>query len=221
MLEFEGVKDLQKISSKQLITICWVKMLGEDAKNDLQVKDWDKKEKEHILEITTVLEEYIYIFMEPTGLPPNKQSDHSIVLNVGVHGVCVRSYRHSATQKDIIEKMVKEMYDCGIIRKSRISFASPVVLVKKKDNTWRMCVDYRQLNQHTLKEKYPIPIIEELFDELQGAAIFSKIDLRFGYHHIRMNPGDVHKTAFTHMNDITNSWSCLLGLLMHRLHSKV
>lgn len=127
----------------------------------------DKGEDEARHKITTVVEEFTYTFREPTDLPPKRQYDHSITLKKGVQGICVRPYRHSATQKDVIEKMVKEMCDCGIIRKSRSSFASPVVLVKKKDNTWCMCIDYLQLNQHTFKKKFPIPIIEELPDKLQ------------------------------------------------------
>nr|GEW91922.1 transposon Ty3-I Gag-Pol polyprotein [Tanacetum cinerariifolium] len=91
----------------------------------------------------------------------------------------VRPYIHPPNQKDAFEGMVKELMDSWVIRASQNPFSSPIVRVKKKDDTWRMCIDYRQLNKHTVKDKFPIPVIEELIDELNGSVVFSKHDLRF------------------------------------------
>nr|XP_043637841.1 uncharacterized protein LOC122608824 [Erigeron canadensis] len=132
----------------------------------------------------------------PTGLPPSQAFDHKIKWKEGTKPISQRPYRYPAVQKDVIEKTTRELLDSGVIQNSQSSFAAPVVLVKKKDGQWRMCMDYRQLNEATVKDKFPIPLIEELLDELGGASIFSKLDLRSGYHQVQMAPEDVPKTAF-------------------------
>uniref|UniRef100_A0A8R7UQC7 Reverse transcriptase domain-containing protein n=1 Tax=Triticum urartu TaxID=4572 RepID=A0A8R7UQC7_TRIUA len=99
-------------------------------------------------------------------------------------------------QKTEIEQQVKNMLKQGVIQLSSSSYASPVILVKKKDGTWRFCVDYRHLNAITVKRKYPMLVVEELLDELSGAQWFTKSDLKSGYHQIRLWAGEEHKTAF-------------------------
>ncbi|KAG9452941.1 hypothetical protein H6P81_005845 [Aristolochia fimbriata] len=128
-------------------------------------------------EISSILEEYADIFSKPEGLPPNGGRDHVIHLIPNAHPVNVKPYRYAHFQKQEMEKLVIEMLSEGIIRPSSSPFSSPILLVHKKDGTWRFCVDYRALNAITARDWFPIPTIDELFDELHGVAFFSKLDL--------------------------------------------
>ena len=148
------------------------------------------------VQIDNLLSKYTTLFSTPAALPPSHKWDHHIPLIDQAPPVMVRPYRYPHFQKKEIESQIKEMLNSGIIQHSSSSFSSPVLLVRKKDGSWRFCVDYRALNAITLKDRFPIPAIDELLDELYGTRWFSKLDLRSGYHQIRMSPEDVQKTAF-------------------------
>jgi hypothetical protein len=139
---------------------------------------------------------YGSIFEEPKDLPPSRQYDHSISLLPNVAPINCRPYRYSPEQNDEIERQVTKMLEAGIVVSSLSPFASPMLLVKKKDNSWRFCVDYRKLNSISVKNKFPLPIIDELHDEIAGAKFLSTIDLASGFHQIKMVPEDEAKTAF-------------------------
>nr|XP_009629427.1 uncharacterized protein LOC104119583 [Nicotiana tomentosiformis] len=146
--------------------------------------------------VEKLLGRYNELFQEPKELPPSRECDHAIELVPGAKPINLRPYRYSFDQKNAIEEIVAEMFKAQTITKSVSPFASQVLLVKKKDSNWRMCVDYRKLNDITVKNKYLIPVMEDLLDELHGARFYSKLDLRSGYHQICMKKGDEYKTAF-------------------------
>lgn len=146
--------------------------------------------------VKAIISEFNDLFEEPTELPPRRAYDHRINLIPGAKPINLRPYRHNPALKDEIERQITEMLTSGVIQHNQSPFSSPAILVKKKDNTWRLVIDYRQLNSITVKTKYPVPVIEELLDELSGSYWFTKLDLRSGYHQIRMAAGEEYKTAF-------------------------
>jgi hypothetical protein len=147
-------------------------------------------------EVQRLIHDFVVLFEVPVDLPPSRSCDHSIPLVDGASPVNMRSYRYPPVLKYEIEKQVGEMLKNGLIQPSNSPFSSSVLLVKKKDNSWRFCVDYRFLNAITLKGKFPIPIIDEFLDEPGHASWFSSLDLRAGFHQIGLKPGEEHKTTF-------------------------
>ncbi|GJZ85087.1 retrotransposon-related protein [Tanacetum coccineum] len=147
-------------------------------------------------EIEQLLVRYESLFQIPTRLPPSRVIDHRNHLLPSTKPVNVGPYRYPHYQKGEMEKLVQEMLNQGIIRFSQSPFSSPVLLVKKKDGSYRFCVDYRALNTVTIKDKFLIPTADEMFNELGGASIFTKLDLRAGHHQIRVHERDIYKTAF-------------------------
>ena len=132
----------------------------------------------------------------PSELPPARPEDHTIMLIPGSTPPNHPPYRVSLMQQEEIMKQVQELLEKGLIRHSTSPYCSLVLLVQKKDGTFHMCIDYRSLNKITIKNRFPIPRIDDILDKLQGASIFSRIDLKSGYHQIRIAPQDQHKTSF-------------------------
>lgn len=133
-------------------------------------------------DIQALLTKFYAVFEIPTGLPPYRSCDHKISLTDPNQAIHSRSYNYPFHQKNEVERQVKEMLNAGIIRHSSSPLASLVVLVRKFDGIWRLCIYYRALNKIIVKDNFPIPMIDDFLDELYGAQFFSKLDLKSGYH---------------------------------------
>ena len=144
-----------------------------------------------------VVREFRDVFLEELpGLPPIREIEVSIETIPGVSPITQSPYRMAPMELAELKVQLQELLDKGFIRPSNSSWGAPVLFVKKKDGTLRLCIDYRQLNKVTVKNRYPLPRIDDLFDQLKGARVFSKIDLRSGYHQLRIKEQDIQKTAF-------------------------
>ncbi|GJT83691.1 putative reverse transcriptase domain-containing protein [Tanacetum coccineum] len=131
-----------------------------------------------------------------SGLPLTRQVEFQIDLVPGAAPVARAPYRLAPSEMKELSEQLKELSDKGFIRPSSSPWGAPVLFVKKKDGSFRMCIDYRELNKLTVKNRYPLPRIDDLFDQLQGSSVYSKIDLRSGYHQLRVREEDILKTAF-------------------------
>ncbi|GJS18799.1 putative reverse transcriptase domain-containing protein [Tanacetum coccineum] len=164
--------------------------------NITATKDEDKS-KEKRLEDVTVVQEFPEVFPEDlSGIQPTRQVEFRIDLVLGSTPVARAPYRLAPSEMKELAEQLQELTDKGFIRPSSSPWGAPVLFVKKKYGSFRMCIDYRELNKLTVKNRYPLPRIDDLFDQLQGSSIYSKIDLRSGYHQLRVREEDIPKTAF-------------------------
>ena len=149
------------------------------------------------LDLPRVVCEYVDVFPdELPGLPPPRVVDFGIELHPGTSPISMTLHRIAPVELQELRVQLQELLDKGFIRPSTSPWGAPVLFVKKKDKTLRLCIDYRQLNRVTIKNRYPLPRIDDLFDQLRGARVYSKIDLCTGYHQLRVRDTDIPKTAF-------------------------
>ncbi|GJS88023.1 putative reverse transcriptase domain-containing protein [Tanacetum coccineum] len=157
----------------------------------------EKKLKEKRLEYVLVIRDFPKVFPDDLpGLPSPRQVEFRIDLVPGAAPVARASYCLAPSEMRELPKQLRELLEKGFIRPSSSPWGAPVLFVKKKDGSFRMCIDYRELNKLTVKNSYPLPRIDDLFDQLQGSSVYSKIDLRSGYHQLRIKEEDIPITAF-------------------------
>jgi hypothetical protein len=149
------------------------------------------------LEDIRVIQYYLDVFPEELpDMPPDRNIEFLIELLPEIPPISKRPYRMPMNELVELKKQIAELQAKGFIRPTSSPWGAPGLFVEKKDGTQQMCVDYRSLNEVTIKNKYPLPRIEDLFDQMKGASVFSKIDLRSGYHQLKIRESDIPKTAF-------------------------
>ncbi|XP_063938038.1 uncharacterized protein LOC135147914 [Daucus carota subsp. sativus] len=189
---FQGQKQ-----AKQFLTILQARKLLRQGCQAYLAHVVDKRKEPVKLEEITVVNEFPDVFPEELpGLPPDREIEFAIELAPGTEPVSKAPYRMAPVEMKELATQLQDLLDKGVIRPSVSPWGAPVLFVKKKDGSMRLCIDYRELNKLTIKNKYPLPRIDDLFDQLKGATCFSKIDLRTGYHQLKVKPEDIPKTAF-------------------------
>ncbi|GJR20778.1 putative reverse transcriptase domain-containing protein [Tanacetum coccineum] len=156
----------------------------------------DKSAKKR-LEDVPIVRDLLEVFPEDLpGIPPARQVEFHIDLIPGAAPIARAPYRLAPSEMKELSDQLQKLFDKGFIRPSSLPWGAPVLFVKKKDGSFWMCINYRELNKLTVKNRYPLPRIDDLFDQLQGSSVYSKIDLRSGYHQLRVREEDIPKTAF-------------------------
>ncbi|GJU74806.1 putative reverse transcriptase domain-containing protein [Tanacetum coccineum] len=169
-----------------------LRVLGERLYKKVRFLMGVKKQEEIV-----VVRDFPEVFPDDlSGLPPIWEIEFRIELIPGATLVAKSPYRLAPSELEELSGQLKELQDKGFIRPNSSPWGAPVLFIKKKDGSFRMCIDYRELNKLTVKNRYPLPRIDDLFDQLQGSQFFSKIDLRSGYHQLRVHEDDIPKTAF-------------------------
>ncbi|GKA72319.1 putative reverse transcriptase domain-containing protein [Tanacetum coccineum] len=157
----------------------------------------EKEPKEKRLEDVPVIRDFPEVFPDDLpGLPPPRQVEFKIELVPGAAPVARAPYRLAPSEMKELADQLQELSEKGFIRPSSSPWGAPVLFVKKKDGSFRMCIDYRELNKLMVKNRYPLPRIDDLFDQLQGSSVYSKIDLQTGYHQLRIKEEDIPITSF-------------------------
>ncbi|GJW70574.1 putative reverse transcriptase domain-containing protein [Tanacetum coccineum] len=157
----------------------------------------EKKSDEKRLEDIPIVREFPDVFLEDLpGLPPVRQVEFQIDLILGAAPVARAPYRLAPSEMQELSNQLQELADQDFIQPSTSPWGAPILFVKKKDGSFRKCIDYRELNKLTIKNRYPLPRIDDLFDQLQGSSVYSKINLRSGYHQLRVRDEDIPKTIF-------------------------
>ncbi|GKA65001.1 putative reverse transcriptase domain-containing protein, partial [Tanacetum coccineum] len=173
-----------------------LRVLGEKPEEKMrQLKSAKTKEKEQ--KETVLLRDFPEVFPDDlSGLLLVREVEFRIELIPGATPVAKSPYRLAPSELEELSGQLKELQDKGFIRLSSSPWGAPILFVKKKDGSFRMCINYKELKKLTVKNRYPLPGIDDLFDQLQGSRFFSKIYLRCGYHQLRVHEDDIPKTAF-------------------------
>ncbi|GJS08427.1 putative reverse transcriptase domain-containing protein [Tanacetum coccineum] len=203
MGSFDAIIGMDWLSKYSAVIDCAKKIVRIPSESEILIVRGDgcrlktSQKKNRLDGSVPIVKDFPEVFPEDLpGLPPTRQVEFQIDLVPGAAPVARAPYRLAPSEMKELSEQLKELSDKGFIRPSSSPWGAPVLFVKKKDGSFRMCIDYRELNKLTVKNRYPLPRIDDLFDQLQGSSIYSKIDLRSGYHQLRVREEDISKTAF-------------------------
>ena len=187
----------RKILSTSLISVIQSNKMLRKACQGYLVYAIESGNSEMQLAEVPVVNELFDVFLEDLpGLPPDREIEFEIELAPGIEPISIAPYQMAPAEIKELKVQMEELLSKGFVKTSTSPWGAPVLFVKKKDGSLRLCIDYRQLNKVTIRNQYPFPRIDDLFDQIQGAKVFSKIDLRSGYHQLKVRREDVPKTAF-------------------------